>query len=312
MASLLSVVIITHNSEQFIDGCLSSVQSQVVTDPFEVIVVDNASEDGSRKLLVEKFDHVTLIKHATNRGFAAANNDGIRAAAGKFVLLLNVDTIVTQGAFQTMVSYLKGNAKVAALGPKIVNRDGSLQRTGVSFPSLWSVLTEVLFLDVLFPTSRFFGSHRRLFDSPDSVQDVDYLQGSCLLLRKEALDECGMLDERFFMYFEENDLCRRMKHNGWVVRYIPDAVITHFGGGATGYYDQDRIAMFHRSYLLYLRKHEYVVRGMLFRVLLFLRALVRAFLFVLCGIIVPERRREFFSRMIGNIDAMKIMVGLKR
>lgn len=312
MASLLSVVIVTHNSEQFLEGCLSSVQSQVVTDPFEVIVVDNASEDGSRKLLLEKFDQVTLIKHATNRGFAAANNDGIQAVSGKFVLLLNVDTIVAPGAFQAMVSHLLADHRIGALGPKILNRDGSLQRTGVSFPSLWSVLSESLFLDILFPTSRLFGRHRRLFDSPDSIHDVDYLQGSCLLLRKEALDECGVLDEKFFMYFEENDLCRRMKNNGWVVRYIPDAVITHFGGGSTGYYDQDRIAMFHRSYLLYLRKHEHVVRGMLFRVLLFLRALVRAFLFVLCGMILSRRRREFFSRMRGNIAAMKIMVGLKR
>jgi hypothetical protein len=307
----LSVVIVTYNSSLFLTDCLTSVLRQGGTLAYEVIVVENASTDRSLDILRGQFPAARVIRNSANRGFTAANNQAIEAATGKYILLLNPDTVVHAGCLEIMVRFMDAHQEAGAAGPKICNEDGSLQRTGVTFPSLWNVFVESLFLDDLFPSSRIFGQHRRLYDNPDLVHDVDYLQGSCLCIRRRALDDAGFLDEDFFMYFEETDICYRLKQHGWKILYNPSASIVHAGGSGGTFYGKQQLVEFHRSYLTFLRKHEPSARRLVFRIVLLFRSAVRMFLFVL-GSMVPSRREEFLSRSAGYFIVALQMIGVKR
>src|SRR6266849_9928986 len=276
----LSVIIVSFNSSPFLTGCLSSVFAQAGRFPFEVIVVDNASVDNSVEIMHAKFPRVRVIANTMNKGFAAANNQGVRISSGEYILLLNPDTILHEGCLTSLVDFMGEHPDAAAAGPKIFNSDGSLQRTGVTFPSLRGVFVESLFLDLLFPSTRVFGTHRRVYDSPEVVLDVDYLQGACLMIRRKALDQVGLLDEEYFIYFEETDLCYRLKRKRWRVLYNPSASIVHIGGSGAAFYGKPELVNFHRSYLTYLRKHEPAARRSAFRILLLFRSAVRAVVFL--------------------------------
>ncbi len=305
----LSIVIVTLNSGAFLPACLGSIVSRKSSIPLEVIVVDNASTDDTVGYLKKSFPQVRLIVNDENVGFNRANNRGIRESSGDLVLLLNPDTKVEEGALESLAEFLLSENDLAAAGPKILNGDGSLQRTGVSFPTLWNVLLEAFFLNILFPRSRIFGRHRRLYEHPDAVVEVDYLQGSCLMVKREVFDKVGLLDERFFMYFDELEFCYRCKLLGWKVKYDPAAVVTHYGGGGTAFYDEVRLMHFHRSFLTFLKKHYGPARTFLFRTLLLLRALIRWLLFS-CASVVPVRRQsEYRSRSRGYGKVARFLIG---
>ncbi len=304
----LSIVIVTMNSAPFLRGCLTSIFSGKLSMPFEVIVVDNASTDGSVGELRTSFPQVRVISNNENVGFNKANNQGINASSGDLILLLNPDTKLREGALEAMSMFMLAEKNVAVVGPKILNGDGSLQQTGVSFPSLWNVLVEALFLDRLFPRSKMFGRHRRLYDDPDTVHDVDYLQGSCVMVQREMFEKVGLLDERFFMYFDELGFCYRCKREGWRITYVPTAVVTHYGGGGTAYYDEARLVHFHKGFLMFLRKHYGPVRTLLFRIALFLRAALRWILFTCAAAAFRQQRSEFQSRRKGYGQAMRLMI----
>lgn len=307
----LSIIIVTYNAGPFLPNCLGSISRPLPPFGIEVIAVDNASADDSIGLIRRHFPRATIIANAANAGFAAANNTGFRRAAGEFILLLNPDTIVQDGALERMVDFLRGRPDAGAVGPRILDSEGKLHRTGVSVPSLWNLFAETFFLDALFPRSRIFGRHRRLYDDPDLSREVDCLQGSCLLVRREAIREM-LFDESYFLYFEETDLCTRLRREGWKVFYVPDASVVHIGGSGLGYYDRGRIMMFHQSYLVYLRKHCGTVRRFLFRALLLVRALLRALIMALGALVIPGRRIELLNRGEGYFETLSLLAGLTR
>ena len=292
----LSIVIVTNNSAPFLPQCLQSVLDQQTSFPVETVVVDNASTDGTVEAIERRFPRTQLIENSENRGFNAANNQGIRRSTGDVVLLLNPDTRLEQNALEELMKYLQQHTDVAGIGPKILNGDGSLQRTGLSFPSLWNTLSESLFLDEIFPHSRIFGRHRRLYENPDAELDVDYVQGSCLMVRKEPLEKAGLLDEEYFLYFDETDLCYKLKQQGWRIVYVPRAVVTHYGAGGETFYGEVRLARFYQSYIHFLKKHYTLSRQFMFRILLLWRAVVRLFVFTLAAIVPGKRRDEFRER----------------
>lgn len=306
----LSVVIVSFNAKSFLRNCLTSVLAQQPSFAFEVIVVDNASTDGTPSELVKEFPAVHWIQNASNKGFAYANNQGIQMASAGTILLLNPDTILQGDVFQPMMDFLDRTPEAGVIGPKIFNADGTLQRTGVSFPSAWNLFCETFFLDMIFAGSRVFGRHRKLYADPEKVQVVDYLQGSCLFIRRGAIDAAGPLDEAFHLYFEETDLCKRINDQGWRVLYVPLAAIVHFGGSGMGYYDEYRLAQFHRSALTYFKKHYSSPRQVILRFLLLLRSAVRAGIFALGVLLFPGRRNELASRMRGYIRSMRIVAGV--
>jgi GT2 family glycosyltransferase len=306
----VSVIIVSYNSGRFLPECLASVFGQSGEVPLETILVDNHSTDGSPAMVRERFPDVRLIANDRNTGFARANNQGITESTGGYLLFLNPDTRLLPGALWAMVQRLDALPSAGCLGPRLLNGDGSLQRTGVSFPRLWNVLAETFFLDELLPGSRLFGRHRQLYADPEIERVVEYLQGSCLLMRREALETSGPFDEEYFMYFEENDLCCRLREHGWTTVYSPAASVVHYGGSGAGYYGEERLAHFHRSYLLYLKKHMGLVRRIAFRGVLAARALVRCLLFAGGAMALPRRRREFRERRRGYTRAFLMMLGV--
>jgi GT2 family glycosyltransferase len=307
----LAVIIVTWNARDYIDGCLSSLRSISSWVKASVLVIDNKSTDGTPEIIQEKYPEVALITNPANQGFAAANNIGIRRSTSRYLLLLNPDTVVRPGALEGLVGFMDSHQECWAAGPALFNGDGSPQRTGVRFPSIWNMIVESLFLDRVFPRSRIFGRHRELYEDPATARPVDFVQGSCMIVRREVIDTIGGLDEDFFMYFEETDWCYRMKQAGGNVYYTPDGEVIHFGGGTVAHYDERRLLHYHRSLLLFYRKHSTAIAGILLRAVLLVRSALR--MVVWGGIVVsrPALRAKAVSSARGYAKVLPLLLGVE-
>ncbi len=295
----LSIVIVTWNSEKEISRCCASITGAGIDVPYEVIVVDNHSSDATVRTVREAFPTVTVIENSTNAGFAAANNQAFRTAKGVFLLLLNPDTEVRSGALTVLLEYLRQNPDVWIAGPAMVNPDGSIQRTGVRFPSNWNLFCEAFFLDRLFPASRIFGRHREMFADDSRVRFVDYLQGSCLMFRSDMIRIVGELDEQYFLYFEETDWCYRVRKAGGKVAVIPDAVVMHEGGGTAGHFDERRITAYHASLLLFYRKWYSSGTLKILQLILSVRSCIRIVVWLSISMTRPYLRSRAVSALRG-------------
>ncbi|MEA3460063.1 MAG: glycosyltransferase family 2 protein [Chloroflexota bacterium] len=253
----LSVVIVNWNVQELLRRCLRSVlASKHRGVSVEVIVIDNASSDGSVEMVRDKFPQVHLIANSENLGFTGGNNQGIAESQGRYILLLNPDTEVFGDALATMVDYMDAHPQVGALGPMLLNPDGSVQSSRRRFPTLATALLESTIFQWWFPHN-WAVCHYYLLDRPDDeVQEVDWVTGACILLKREALDEVGPLDEDLFMYSEELDWCRRAKERGWRVVYLPTARVIHHGGKSSEQVMPFRHIQFQRSKIRYFRKYH--------------------------------------------------------
>ena len=252
----LAIVIVHYNTPDLLRDCLRSLRQGTV--PLQVVVVDNASPDRAVEGLVDEFPEVAFIFNPENRGYATANNQGLRRAIAApapdgaegggwppAVLLLNPDTVVQPGALETLASFMEGHPRVGAAGPRLLHADGSLQENAFAFPTL-----PMSFFD-------FFPLHGRLYSSrlngrcPEMHGEepfpIDHPLGACLLLRGAALAEVGLLDEGYFMYVEEVDLCYRLKQAGWEVWHVPAARVVHYGGQSTQQFSTRMLVELHRS-----------------------------------------------------------------
>ncbi len=252
----LSIVIVNFNVKEFLEQALVSVQRALRGIDAEVFVIDNASSDGSAEMVRERFPWVRLIRNKKNVGFATASNQGIRAATGEVVLLLNPDTVVQEDTFRKTLDYLRRHEDVGMVGCRVLNPDGSLQLAcRRSFPTPWVAFTKLSGLSALFPRSRLFGRYNLTFLDPNSACDVDALSGSFMAIRADVLQQVGLLDEGFFMYGEDLDLCYRVQSSGWKIRYIPDTQIIHFKGESAKRRRYDAIRSFYQSMAVFVRKH---------------------------------------------------------
>jgi GT2 family glycosyltransferase len=230
----LSVVIVNWNAKEPLKRCLESVYEETTGTTFEIFVVDNASGDGSSQMVRHSFPQVKLVENEENVGFARACNRGLCRAQGRYVVLFNPDTWLPDDALGQMVAFLDKHPNVGVLGPRIVDRDGIVDpRCARRYPSLRSELFEKLRLDRRFPHSRLFGDYLMTYWDHKDPRDVDALSGACMVIRREALDQVGLLDEDFFMYSEDTELCFRLKQAGWRVVYWPAARVRHWGGYST-------------------------------------------------------------------------------
>jgi len=230
----VSVVIVSYNVSSYLDQTLATLSEAVDGLDTEVFVVDNASSDDSVDMVKRKYPWVKLIENGENLGFARANNRALSLVKGRYVLLLNPDTVLSRDTLSTMVSFLDGHPEAGAAGCKVINPDGTLQlacRRG--FPTPGVAFYKMIGLSGLFPKSRTFGAYNLTYLDPDEVTEVDAVSGSFMMLRKEALDRVGLLDEHFFMYGEDLDLCYRIKKAGWKIYYVPYTEIIHFKGEST-------------------------------------------------------------------------------
>ena len=228
----LSVLIVTWNNQDHIASCVSSVQKQDQSLSAEVIVVDNASEDKTREIISRDFPAVQVIHKVENLGFTRAGNRGLAECRGQFILLLNPDTEVMPGSLSRMVQYMEAHSHVGALGPQLLYPDGRVQQSCRQFPTYSLMLWEFSGLRILFPKSRIFGDWRMGHFDHCQLRSVDQPMGACLLVRKSALEEIGVLDEQFKMFFSDVDLCRRLKDGGWEIIFLPTAQVIHDMGSS--------------------------------------------------------------------------------
>jgi len=256
MSVTLSICILTLNARDFLRACLHSIQEHTTLD-HEIIVVDNGSSDGTSDMLQTEFPTVRLIQNQENLGYTYPNNQAMQLAKGRFIALLNPDTLVHSGAFEQLCEFLESHPDVGIVGPKVLNPDGTLQapcRRGDSRP--WAVISYFTGLAKRFPDKAFFNGYLLTHLPEDQIHPVDGVSGSCMFIRREVVDQIGYLDERFFAYQEDADYCLRARQAGWQVYYNPEAQITHFGGqGGSRVQPYRSIWAWHKSYFLYYRKH---------------------------------------------------------
>jgi len=229
----LSIIIVAYRCQDDLARCLASLRSLANDVRREVIVIDNASADGTAEMVRERFPDVHLIANRANRGFAAANNQGLDVAAGRHILFLNPDTRPAEGALGALVRTLDEDTELGACGPQVLNPDGSVQpsvRTDPTFAALLHQYTPLRLFRFLGPAYR---RYKRQDMDFQTAADVDTLMGAALCVPRRVLDEIGPMDERFFVYHEEADLCLRLRQAGYRVRFVPAAKITHVGGASS-------------------------------------------------------------------------------
>jgi len=242
----VSVVVVTWNAEAWIERCLASVRGH------ETIVVDHGSSDRTVALVRERFPEARLIEEE-NRGMGAGNNAGMRAARGRYAFLLNADAWVEGAGLERLVAFADAHPFAAVVGPRLLNPDGSLQRSVRGDPTLWRLATEYLFLRKLGPRTDLLNAFYGGGFAHDAVREVESLQGAALLVRREAADAVGLFDESFFMFSEETDWLLRFRNAGWRVLFFPGAEVTHVGGGShAGRLYAENL----RGILRFLRKHR--------------------------------------------------------
>ena len=227
----LSVVFLNYNTRDLTRQALSSVLAAAEGLEVEIFVVDNASVDGSADMVAEEFPQVKLIRNAANVGFAAGNNVALRQVTGEYVLLINTDTIVRRDALRTMVEFLDAHPEAGACGCKILDPDGTLQldsRRG--FPTPLAAFCKMSGLSRFFPKHPLIAHYHMTYLDPEQTAEVEVLSGSCMMVRKAAMDQVGLLDEDYFMYGEDIDWCYRFHQAGWKIYYVPTTSIIHFRG----------------------------------------------------------------------------------
>lgn len=259
----VSVVIVSFNTRDVLRECLTSLYRQPGVE-FETLIVDNASCDGSAEMVEAEYPMVRLLRSRTNLGFAAANNAAFPLVRGRYVALLNSDAFLQGDALARVVRLMDAHPRTGIAGARLVGRDGSWQPSGRMYPSVWNDLLILTGLAARYPRSRFFGRAERTWCDPMQEASVDWLTGAFLILRTGALATVGYFDERFFLYYEEVDLCRRFRAAGYEVSYWPEVVLVHLGGESSrtvGHVSMSRtgaqLALWRmRSGFLYYRKHH--------------------------------------------------------
>ena len=247
----VSIIIVNWNTKEFLIPCVRSVFEKGQEMDWEVIVVDNGSRDGSGSEVKKAFPFVHLVENEKNSGFAKAANQGFQKASGRYVLLLNPDTQVKEEAIEGLVSFMETHPRVGISGAQLLNSDGSKQNSIANFPSLATELLNKSLLRWLFP-KKFPGKGR---EYPEPIE-VDSVIGACMMVRRDALNQVGLLDEDYFLFLEETDWCYRMKRRGWKVFHVPQAEIIHFQGkSAEKETALAKIEYYHSRYLFF-KKHR--------------------------------------------------------
>lgn len=296
----LSVIIVNWNVRQLLCDCLLSLTGGADRDSPppgvpEIIVVDCASSDGSPDMVRDRFPQVKLIAHDQNLGYARGNNLGISQASGRYFLILNPDTQLEGNALQQMVQHMEDNPDWGAVGPGLVYGDGSPQPSRRRFPTLSTAFWESTLLDQWFPDNRFARHYHMRDEAPESdnsAQAVDWLVGAALMIRRQAWQEVGPLDESFFMYFEELDWCRRCQEADWQIRYLPTAQVMHHEGKSSEQVMAARTVRFQRSKIRYFNKYYGQLWGWI----------IRAFLLASFGVQLAE---ESVKWLVGHRRSLR-------
>ena len=290
----LSVVIVSYNTRVMTLECLGVLADELRNLAAEVFVVDNASNDGSAEAIRTAFPDVRLLLNEQNAGFGAANNLALRQTRGRYLLLLNTDAFPRPGAVAGLVNFLEQSPEIGVVGPRLIYKDGALQQSCFRFTTPWYAWTENLGLTKLFRRHPALDDYRAWDHATE--REVDFVIGACLLLRREAYQQVGGFDERFFMYQEEADWEKRIKAAGWKIVFTPTAEVVHLAG-ASGQDEPRRISShFFESLDKYMLKHHGLSGFLLVRGAMLLGCSVRAVGWAILALVSPWRRSKAFAR----------------
>ncbi len=260
----VSIVIVNWRVRRLLEECLRSIYKQDQASEFEVIVVDNDSHDSCSEMLMVDWPQVKIIALAKNKGFAYANNLGVKIAHGKLIILLNPDTVVSDNFFRDCLQYMEANPNVAIVGPKLLNKDGSIQASVRRFPDWRSQVHILLKLKNIYSREKFLKRYLCSDFDYSCESAVEQIMGAAMIIRRSVFDKIGLLDQKYFVWFEEVDFCQRARQHGLVIKYVPDFSITHFGGAS--FEQASTLAkqlMFNRSLLRYFFKHRPFWQGLI-------------------------------------------------
>jgi len=271
----VSIIIVNWNTRQLLRECLASTYEHAGAVRCEIIVVDNASSDGSPDMVKTEFPKVRLVENAANHGFAHANNQAMALARGRYVLLLNSDTRLLDSALPKVVAFGDQNPDAAVVGCRVLNPDRSLQPTCFMFPSTFNMVLSFTYLYKLFAASRLFGRERMTWWGRDDIRPVDVVTGCFMLVRSRAIEQVGVLDDGFFMYAEETDWCYRFRRAGWNILFTPHAEIIHHGGQSSRNMRPEMLIELRLSILKFIRKHRGGLQHAIACILVLLFAAVR-------------------------------------
>jgi len=268
----ISIIIVNYNTKNMLKDCLNSIIDNINNLRYEIIVIDNASCDGSYKMVLNDFPKVNLIQNEINVGFAKANNQGIKVAKGKYILLLNSDTILLKNSIANVYNFLEENENVGIATCKVLGEDMMPQYwASRNFPNLWTEFCLYSHLSNIFPNSKIFSRYMMSNWNCNSTREVDVIQGAYMMIRNSPLKDVGLLDERFFMYAEDIDLCYRFYKNGWKIFFVHTAEIIHYGGGSSRKISNKMYWVGYYSMYLYFKKHYGTVYANLYK---FLRKII--------------------------------------
>ncbi len=277
----LSIIIVNYNVEYFLDQCLDSVCKAIKNCSAEVIIVDNASVDGSMKMVKEKYSSFTIIENKKNVGFSKANNQGIKVSKGKYILLLNPDTIIEEDTFSKVIDFMEHHDNAGGLGVRMIDGKGFfLPESKRGLPTPMVAFYKIFGLSKVFPKSKKFGQYHLGHLDEYKTHKVDILSGAFMLMRKETLDKIGFLDENFFMYGEDIDLSYRILLGGYENYYFPETTIIHYKGESTKKSSVNYVFVFYNAMIIFAKKHFSGKNANLFSFLINIAIYLRAFLAV--------------------------------
>jgi len=302
----LSIIIVSWNVREDLVRCLRSIEENRPMSEFEVIVVDNASSDGTVDAVRCDFPEVTIIANKENRGYAAANKQAVEKSRGEYTLFLNPDSIMLPETLDKLIEFMDDNEDVGICGPKLLNEDGTIQATVRRFPDFRSAWYRYTIFKALCIFRRHHHRYMMYDFSYDRQMDVDQVIGAALMTRRSIIDELGGMDELFFMYYEEVDFCYRVKNAGWRIVFVPDIVITHFGGRSSEQIPIEVRAMSLTSVLGYFRKNRGAFVTGLFNVLFKPAVILRCILDIVVGLLTCGLATLLLNRKRQLKSAVKV------
>ncbi len=271
----VTAILVNWNGCALLERALTALFTTTHSVALQVIVVDNASSDGSVAMVQQRFPEVTLLVNEENVGFGRANNQALELAEGRYILLLNTDAFVHDGAVDGMVAFMDAHPDAGSVGCRLSYEDGSLQRSCFAFPTLTTEIWGALFLDRLFPRSSVFGRYQMTFWDMNDTRAVDSLMGACLMVRSDVVKRIGLFDEQFFMYSEEIDLCYRLQQAGLRNYYLPAVSATHLWGGSSRRIHRESFLRLYQSRVKFFRKHYGHCTARWYKTILSVSSLVR-------------------------------------
>ena len=304
----LSIIIVNWNTKKLLQDCLTSIYKDTKKFNIEIFVIDNGSTDGSINLINEKFPQVILIENKVNLGFAKANNVGITKSKGKYVCLVNSDIVVKSGCFSNLYNYMEEFLDIGIIGPQLLNSDFTIQASCKKLPTLWNNITRTFFLHRLFPQSSLFGTEEMTYFNHESMIKVEALAGAFLMVRKEALNQVGALDEDFFIYSEDIDWSKRFCDHNWDVVFNPMAQAIHRDGGSSKRAPVRFYLEMIKAKLHYWRKHRGLSSRILIHVIMLIQHVTRICLYSIFYVMNLRKSEEKYEEINRHIKAIGLII----